>query len=147
MSDKVVVMNNGEIQQIGSPTDIYNEPENRFVAEFIGESNILEGKMIEDYRVFFDGKEHVCVDYGFGEDEDVDIVIRPEDIDILPKGEGVYDGLITSLLFKGVHYEYVVKTEYRDYIVHNTDLYGVGSEISINFGPEDIHVMWTLEAY
>lgn len=147
MSDKVVVMNQGEIQQIGTPIDIYNEPENRFVADFIGESNILSGTMIEDYRVYFDGKEHVCVDYGFGENEEVDIVLRPEDIDIVNKGEGVYDGVIKSLLFKGVHYEYVIETEHRNWIVHNTDLFGVGSEIAIKFGPEDIHVMWTLEAY
>lgn len=147
MSDKVVVMNNGEIQQIGTPIDIYNEPENRFVANFIGESNILEGTMIEDYRVFFAGKEHECVDYGFGENEDVDIVIRPEDIDIVEKGQGKYDGIIRSLLFKGVHYEYVIETEYQNFIVHNTDLFELGREIAITFGPEDIHVMWTLEAY
>ena len=147
MSDKVVVMNNGEIQQIGTPIDIYNEPENRFVADFIGESNIFAGLMIEDYLVNFDNQDHVCVDYGFGEDEEVYIVIRPEDIDIVNKGEGVYDGVIKSLLFKGVHYEYVIETEHRHYIVHNTDLFEVGSEIAITFGPEDIHVMWTLEAY
>lgn len=147
MSDKVVVMNNGEIQQIGTPIDIYNEPENRFVAEFIGASNIIRGKMIEDYLVEFDEKQLECVDYGFGEDEEVDIVLRPEDIDIHTKGEGVFDGKIVSSLFKGVHYEYVIETDYRNYIVHNTDLYTVGSEISINFGPEDIHVMWTMETY
>lgn len=147
MSDKVVVMNQGEIQQIGTPIDIYNEPENRFVAEFIGESNIVEGKMIEDYKVFFDGKVHDCVDYGFGEDQEVDIVIRPEDIDILPKGQGVFDGVIQSLLFKGVHYEYVVETDQSHYLVHDTDLYEVGREVSLAFTPEDIHVMWTLETY
>lgn len=147
MSDKVVVMNNGEIQQIGSPTDIYNEPENRFVAEFIGESNILEGMMIEDYKVEFDGKVHDCVDYGFGENEPVEIVIRPEDIDIHEQGMGVFDGVITSVLFKGVHYEYTVETEHRTYLVHTTDLFELDSPVSINFNPEDIHVMWPMEMY
>lgn len=147
MSDKVVVMNQGEIQQIGSPTDIYNEPENRFVANFIGESNLLEGIMVEDYLVAFDEKQHVCVDYGFGENENVEIVIRPEDIDIKAKGEGVYDGVVKSVLFKGVHWEIVVTTNYRDFVIHTTDLVEVGSEISISFGPEDLHIMWPMEMY
>ncbi len=147
MSDKVVVMNNGEIQQIGTPIDIYNEPENRFVADFIGESNIIEATMIEDYKVSLDGKELDCVDYGFGENEAIELVIRPEDIDIAEPNQGVFNGVIKSLVFKGVHYEYSIETEFRNYIVHSTDLAPVGKEVSIQFGPEDLHVMWPMEMY
>lgn len=147
MSDKIVVLNQGEIQQIGSPTDIYNEPENRFVADFIGESNIFEGTMIDDYRVFFDDKEFECVDYGFDDNEPVDIVLRPEDLDIVEQGQGQLEGVIKSILFKGVHWEIVVETEHRQYLVHTTDLVDVGTKVSLAFGPEDIHVMWKLEAY
>lgn len=147
MSDKVVVMNNGEIQQIGTPIDIYNEPENRFVADFIGESNIIEALMIEDYKVLLDGKELDCVDYGFGENETIELVIRPEDIDLAEPDQGVFNGVIKSLVFKGVHYEYLIETEFRNYIVHSTDLALVGKEISIQFGPEDLHVMWPMEMY
>lgn len=147
MSDKVVVMNNGEIQQIGTPIDIYNEPENRFVADFIGESNIIEATMIEDYKVLLDGKELDCVDYGFGENEAVELVIRPEDIDIAELNQGVVNGVIKSLVFKGVHYEYSIETEFRNYIVHSTDLAPVGKAVSIQFGPEDLHVMWPMEMY
>ena len=147
MSDKVVVMDNGEIQQIGTPIDIYNEPENRFVADFIGESNIIEATMIEDYKVLLDGKELDCVDYGFGENEAVELVIRPEDIDIAELNQGVVNGVIKSLVFKGVHYEYSIETEFRNYIVHSTDLAPVGKAVSIQFGPEDLHVMWPMEMY
>lgn len=147
MSDKIVVMNNGEIQQIGSPTDIYNEPENRFVAEFIGESNIIDGIMIDDYRIFFDDKEFECVDYGFDDNEAVDVVLRPEDIDIVEIGQGKLDGRVKSLVFKGVHWEILVETNHREYIVHTTDYVEVDKEVSLQFGPEDIHVMWKLEAY
>lgn len=147
MSDKIVVMNNGEIQQIGTPIDIYNEPENRFVADFIGESNIFDGVMIDDYRVFFDGKEFECVDYGFNDEEEVDVVLRPEDLDIVEKDQGKLPGVVKSILFKGVHYEIVVETEMREYIVHTTDLVDIGKEVSLDFYPEDIHVMSKLEAY
>lgn len=147
MSDKIVVMNNGEIQQIGSPIDIYNEPENRFVADFIGESNIFDGIMLDDYRIMFDGKEFECVDYGFDDNEDVDVVLRPEDLDIVKKGEGQLDGIIKSILFKGVHYEIVVETDVRDYIVHTTDYTEIGTEVALSFEPEDIHVMWKMETY
>ena len=140
MSDKIVVMNNGEIQQIGTPIDIYNEPENRFVADFIGESNIFDGVMIDDYRVFFDGKEFECVDYGFNDEEEVDVVLRPEDLDIVEKDQGKLPGVVKSILFKGVHYEIVVETEMREYIVHTTDLVDIGKEVSLDFYPEDIHV-------
>ena len=110
MSDKIVVMKNGEIQQVGSPLDIYNEPANRFVANFIGESNILSGTMLEDYKVQFDDIVFDCVDYGFKTNEKVDVVIRPEDIDIVPVEDGKMTGEVLSVLFKGVHYEIMVET-------------------------------------
>ena len=111
MSDKIVVMREGEIQQIGSPTDIYNEPVNEFVANFIGESNIIEGMMVDDYKVVFGGRRFDCVDNGFGKNEVVDVVIRPEDLDIVPRGEGKLKGVVKSVLFKGVHYETMVETK------------------------------------
>lgn len=110
MSDKIVVMNNGEILQVGSPIDIYNEPINRYVANFIGESNIIEGIMHQDYKVEFEDKVFDCVDFGFKENEEVDVVIRPEDIDIVPYGQGKLSGRVKSVLFKGVHYETIVET-------------------------------------
>ncbi|MBQ2888067.1 MAG: ABC transporter ATP-binding protein [Firmicutes bacterium] len=111
MSDKIVVMKEGEIQQIGTPTDIYNEPVNAYVANFIGESNIIEGVMVDDYKVAFEGKKFDCVDYGFDKNEVVDVVIRPEDLDIVPPGEGKLKGVVKSVLFKGVHYETMVETK------------------------------------
>ena len=141
MSDKIVVMNEGEIQQIGTPEDIYNEPINRFVASFIGESNIVEAVMLDDFKVEFDGVIHECVDKGFSKNEDVEVVIRPEDIDILPKGKGKFDGVVDSVAFKGVHYEIDVLTKYRAYTIHTTDFHPEGEEVSITFNPEDIHVM------
>lgn len=110
MSDKIVVMNNGEIQQVGSPQDIYNEPSNRFVANFIGESNLIPGVMLEDYKVQFDDKIFDCVDFGFKNGEKVDVVIRPEDIDIVDVKDGKMTGEVLSVLFKGVHYEIIVET-------------------------------------
>ena len=109
MSDKIVVMKEGEIQQIGTPTDIYNEPVNEFVANFIGESNIIEGMMIDDYKVVFEGRRFDCVDKGFDKNEVVDVVIRPEDLDIVPRGQGKLKGVVKSVLFKGVHYEVETK--------------------------------------
>ncbi len=147
MSDKIVVLNEGEIQQIGTPTDIYNEPENKFVARFIGESNIIDGVMLDDYRVTFMGKEFECVDYGFHDNENVDIVIRPEDLDIVAKEKGKLIGVIKSVLFKGVHYEIVVTVNNRDILVHTTDISEVGKEVGLDFFPEDIHVMSKIEAY
>lgn len=147
MSDKIVVMNEGEIQQIGNPTDIYNEPENRFVANFIGDSNIIEGVMIKDRLVAFDDQEFECVDFGFYDHEDVDIVIRPEDLDIVDLELGKLSGIVDSVLFKGVHYEIIVKTDYREYMIHTTDYVDEGKEVGIHFFPEDIHVMSKLEAY
>ena len=113
MSDTVVVMNDGEIQQIGSPIDIYNEPENRFVAGFIGESNIIEGVMIKDYLVEFDGVHFECVDRGFEDHEPVEVVLRPEDLDIVEPEKASITGTVTSVTFKGVHYEIMVETEKR----------------------------------
>ncbi|NLW14662.1 MAG: ABC transporter ATP-binding protein [Erysipelothrix sp.] len=147
MSDKIVVLNEGEIQQIGTPMDIYNEPENRFVADFIGASNIIEGTMIKDRLVSFDGHEFECVDYGFSEQEDIDIVLRPEDLDIVDLKDAKITGIVDSVLFKGVHYEIVVKTIHRELIIHSTDITEVDKEVGIHFYPEDIHVMSKLEAY
>lgn len=147
MSDTIVVMNNGEIQQIGSPTDIYNEPENRFVADFIGESNILEGLMLEDYKVKFDDQVFECVDYGFEDNLEVDIVLRPEDIDIVPLDMGRIKGIIKSTIFKGVHFEVVVETPYREWIIHTTDKVELDKEVGLHFFPEDIHIMYKMGSY
>jgi len=141
MSDKIVVMNNGEIYQIGTPEDIYNEPANTFVARFIGESNIISGIMKDDFLVHFDGVDYVCVDKGFAKNEEVDIVIRPEDIDIVPESTGLITGVVDSIAFKGVHYEIDVKTKDRIYTIHTTDYAKEGTKIDIKFGPEDLHIM------
>ena len=145
MSDTVVVMNEGIIQQVGSPTDIYNEPENRFVASFIGESNIIEAVMKKDLLVSFDGFDFECVDKGFKENEDVEVVIRPEDIDIVKKKNAKIIGTVESIVFKGVHYEIVVKTEHRNYLIHTTDYHEVGLDVGLSFGPDDIHVMYRMD--
>lgn len=145
MSDTIVVMNEGEIQQIGAPIDIYNEPENRFVAQFIGESNIIKGTMKKDYLVSFDGFDFECVDRGFSDDEIVDIVIRPEDIDIVEAKESIIKGNVISQVFKGVHYEILVETKDRTYKIHTTDASQEGELVGLNFNPEDIHVMFTME--
>lgn len=141
MSDKVVVMNKGEIQQVGTPIDIYNEPVNRFVADFIGESNIIPGIMKKDFLVHFDGYDFECVDKGFSVNQEVDIVIRPEDIDIVPRGKGKIPGIVDSVIFKGVHFEIDIKTDTRVYTVHTTDFVAEGKEVDIDWFPEDIHVM------
>lgn len=141
MSDKVVVMNKGEIQQVGTPIDIYNEPVNRFVADFIGESNIIPGIMKKDFLVHFDGYDFECVDKGFSVNQEVDIVIRPEDIDIVPRGKGKISGIVDSVIFKGVHFEIDIKTDTRVYTVHTTDFVAEGKEVDIDWFPEDIHVM------
>ncbi len=145
MSDKVVVMNNGEIQQVGTPIDVYNEPANRFVANFIGKSNIIDGIMNEDLLCSFDDKEFVCVDKGFKQNEPVDIVIRPEDIDIVAKDNGFFNGIVLSSIFKGVHYEIHVKTEKRDFLIHTTDYHGVNEEVGLTWTPDDIHIMEKME--
>ena len=147
MSDTVVVMNNGEIQQIGSPTDIYNEPENRFVAGFIGESNIIEGTMIRDFLVEFDGFRFECVDKGFEDNEAIEVVLRPEDLDIVEPDQAKIRGTVRNITFKGVHYEILIETELRTYMVHTTDYAAVGREVGLKFGPEDIHVMCRMGGY
>ncbi len=147
MSDTVVVMKDGEIQQIGTPIDIYNEPENRFVASFIGESNIIEGNMIEDCLVSFDGFEFECVDKGFKPSEEVEVVLRPEDIDIVAENyteKTKLHGKVASVVFKGVHYEIMVETDKRQYKIHTTDYFEPGLDVGLTFGPEDIHVMYTM---
>lgn len=147
MSDTIVVMNEGQIQQIGSPTDIYNEPENRFVAQFIGDSNIIEGTFVKDYLVSFDNQEFECVDKGFDEGQEVDIVLRPEDLDIVDVGKGKIEGVVRTIVFKGVHYEIIVETKDRNYMVHTTDISEVGKKVNLDFWPEDIHVMEKMGTY
>ena len=141
MSDTVVVMNKGIIQQMGSPEDIYNEPKNRFVAQFIGESNIVEGVMLDDFKVQFCGKKFDCVDKGFKKNENIDVVIRPEDIKIVDKEDGHLRGTVISTVFKGVHYEIEVKEEHMTFILHNTKNVAIGEEIGMDIYPEDIHIM------
>ena len=140
MSDTVVVMNDGEILQIGSPQDIYNEPKTRFVASFIGESNIIPGVMRKDYLVEFEGIEFDCVDFGFKANEDIDVVLRPEDIELHFSSDGIV-GKVTDIIFKGVHYEILVDVNGREYIIHSTDAKEVGDQVSLVFEKEDIHVM------
>ena len=141
MSDTIVVMNQGYIQQIGTPEDIYNEPQNAFVADFIGDSNILPATMVEDKVVKMLGAVWKCVDVGFGRNKPVDAVIRPEDIDLVKPGEGVIDGVVTNLIFKGVHYEMEVLANNYELLVHSTDLFPVGTEVGIQVDPFDIQIM------
>ena len=141
MSDTVVVMNNGIIQQIGSPEDIYNEPENAFVADFIGDSNILDGVMLEDRVVKICEKIFPCIDEGFGRKKPVDVVIRPEDIIIAKPGSGVMDGVVTSNVFIGVHYEMCIEAGGFEWLAQNTVSYPVGTQVSIDVLPENIQIM------
>lgn len=141
MSDTVVVMNDGVILQTGTPQNIYNEPANAFVADFIGEANIIDGFMLRDCLVSFEGHTYECVDSGFAQNEPVDIVIRPEDVDICPVDEGVIAGLAESRVFKGVHYEIVVNVDNYKWYIHTTDSYETGCMVGLKFGPEDIHIM------
>ena len=141
MSDTIVVMNKGKIQQIGTPQDIYNEPKNAFVADFIGESNILDGVMLDDYLVKFFGRKFQCVDKGFEKNEPVDVVIRPEDIDIVPPEQGHLCGTVTSVTFKGVHYDTIVDFKGFKWLIQTTDYCPVDSYIGIRLNPEDIHIM------
>lgn len=141
MSDKVVVMKEGEILQVGTPEDIYNEPINQFVADFIGESNIINGIMKEDYLVHFDGLDFVCTDRGFSLNEAVDVVLRPEDLDVVHEKDGLLVGVVDSVIFKGVYFEIDVKTDKRTYTIHSTDNVEEGKRVGIHFNPEDIHVM------
>ncbi|MGN1089140.1 MAG: spermidine/putrescine ABC transporter ATP-binding protein [Huintestinicola sp.] len=141
MSDTVVVMNGGRIQQIGSPVDIYNEPVNAFVADFIGESNIIKGLMIKDRLVEINGHKFECVDGGFGENTPVDVVIRPEDITLVPEKEAKLNGVVESVIFKGVHYEMIIDAYDFQWIVHSTKAAEKGSSVGISFTPDDIHIM------
>ncbi|MBQ4101790.1 MAG: ABC transporter ATP-binding protein [Oscillospiraceae bacterium] len=141
MSDRVVVMNDGVIQQIGTPQDIYNEPVNAFVADFIGESNIVDGIMYEDYDVEFAGAEFVCVDKGFQREEQVKVVIRPEDIEVVPVDDGKISGVVENVIFKGVHYEMQVNACGQTWIIHSTRQKPVGSVIGMNIAPDNIHIM------
>ncbi len=141
MSDTVVVMDRGRIQQIGTPEGIYNEPKNAFVADFIGESNILDGIMRADYVVEFFGRKFRCLDKGFAPDEPVDVVIRPEDVDIVPPDSGHLCGTVTSVTFKGVHYDTIVDFKGFKWLIQTTDLHRPGEYIGIRLTPDDIHVM------
>ena len=141
MSDIVVVMANGKIQQIGTPTDIYNEPENAFVADFIGESNILDGVMIEDYKTRFSGQTFVCLDKGFAKNEPVDIVVRPEDVDVVPLDKAMLSGTVTSVTFKGVHWEIIVDIGGFKWMIQTTDFVGKDEKIGLYIEPDAIHVM------
>ena len=147
MSDTIVVLNDGVIQQIGTPMDIYNEPQNRFVAEFIGESNIIEGNMIKDCLVNFDGIDWECVDKGFKDNEDIEVVLRPEDMDVVEPEAGKVSGTIISKVFMGVHYEYLVETKNRNYKVHTTENYEIGKKVGLTIDPFDIQVMHKMENY
>lgn len=141
MSDTVVVMNEGRIQQIGTPQDIYNEPKNAFVADFIGESNIIDGIMHEDRVVGMYGKKFPCLDGGFQPNEPVDVVIRPEDIDIVPVEQGQLTGTVTEVTFKGMHYDIIVDFKGFKWLIQTTDYCPVDSYIGIRLNPEDIHIM------
>ena len=142
MSDTIVVMNQGYIQQMGTPESIYNEPENAFVADFIGDSNIVPGIMIRDELVEIFGARFACVDKGFGNNTPVDVVIRPEDIDLVEPGQGTLSGVVTHLIFKGVHYEMEVTTpDGFEWLVHSTDLFPVGKKVDIHVDPFDIQIM------
>ena len=141
MSDTVVVMAEGRIQQIGTPVDIYNEPVNAFVADFIGESNILDGTMPEDYRAKFAGHVFPCVDSGFEKDQPVDVVVRPEDVDVVPADKGMLTGCVTSVTFKGVHYEIIVDVGGFKWMIQSTDYVAPGDTIGLYIEPDAIHVM------
>lgn len=142
MSDTIVVMNQGYIQQTGTPEQIYNEPENAFVADFIGESNIVPGIMIRDELVEIFGSSFACVDKGFGNNRPVDVVIRPEDIDLVKPEDGTLEGVCTHLIFKGVHYEMEVTTpDGFEWLVHSTDMCPVGTKVGIHVDPFDIQIM------
>ena len=141
MSDTIVVMNQGYIQQIGTPEDIYNEPENAFVADFIGDSNIIDAVMVRDELVSFLGAKFACVDTGFGENKPVDVVIRPEDVNLVAPGQGSLDGEVTHLIFKGVHYEMEVMAGGFEWLVHSTSMVPVGTKVGIQIDPFNIQIM------
>jgi len=141
MSDTIVVMNQGYIQQIGTPEMIYNEPKNAFVADFIGESNIIASTMVEDRVVEILGAKFACVDEGFGRNKPVDVVIRPEDVELVEPGQGTINGEVTHLIFKGVHYEMEVMANGFEWLVHSTKLFPVGTKVGIKVDPFNIQIM------
>ena len=141
MSDTIVVMNQGYIQQIGSPESIYNEPENAFVADFIGDSNIIPATMIEDKLVSILGTRFACVDTGFGHNKPVDVVIRPEDVELVAPAQGTLTGEVTHLIFKGVHYEMEVMAGGFEWLVHSTVLHPVGEKVGVRVDPYNIQIM------
>ena len=141
MSDTIVVMNQGYIQQIGTPEMIYNEPENAFVADFIGHSNILDATMIEDRLVEILGAKMPCVDEGFGQNKPVDVVIRPEDVELVAPEDGYMQGEVTSIIFKGVHYELDVMANGYEWMVHTTKNFPLGSKVGIKVDPFNIQIM------
>ncbi len=141
MSDRIVVMNQGYIQQVGTPEDIYNEPQNAFVADFIGDSNLLRAVMVRDRKVRILGQVFDCVDVGFGEENPVDVVIRPEDMILVPPEQGTIRGRVLSLIFKGVHYEMEVEALGYNWLVHSTNMAPVGSEVGLFIDPFNIQVM------
>lgn len=141
MSDKIVVMNNGLVQQIGSPIDIYNEPKNAFVADFIGESNIVDGVMLKDLEVVFSNNKFVCLDKGFKQNENVDVVIRPEDIDLVKPEDGMLTGVVENITFKGVHYDIVVDVKGEKYLIQSIYEKQVGEEVGMVIIPDHIHIM------
>ncbi|MBQ7010356.1 MAG: ABC transporter ATP-binding protein [Clostridia bacterium] len=141
MSDRVVVMDGGKIQQVGTPQDIYNEPQNAFVADFIGESNIVDGKMLKDYCVEFSGQVFECLDKGFEVNEQVDVVVRPEDVDIVPVDKGMLRGVVTSVSFLGVHYEIIVDIGGFKWMIQTTDEHFVDDNVGLFIEPDAIHIM------
>ena len=141
MSDRVVVMDGGKIQQVGTPKDIYNEPENAFVADFIGESNIVDGVMLKDYYVEFSGARFDCLDKGFEANEAVDVVVRPEDVDIVPVDKGMLTGVVTSVSFLGVHYEIIVDIGGFKWMIQTTDEHFVDDKVGLFIEPDAIHIM------
>ena len=141
MSDTVVVMADGKIQQIGTPTDIYNEPENAFVADFIGESNILDGVMLEDFKAKFSGQVFDCLDKGFDKNEAVDVVVRPEDVDVVEPEKGMLCGIVDSVTFKGVHYEIIVTINNFKWMIQSTDYVAPSQKIGLYIEPDAIHIM------
>ncbi len=141
MSDTIVVMSEGKIQQIGTPTDIYNEPVNAFVADFIGESNIVDGVMLEDYSVRFGGQTFHCLDSGFEKNEPVDVVIRPEDVDLVPAEKGQIQGTVTTVTFMGVHNEAIVDIDGFKWMIQTTDPVEEGAHVGITLEPDAIHIM------
>lgn len=141
MSDKIVVMNQGYIQQIGSPEDIYNEPQNAFVADFIGDANLLAATMLKDELVSINDTRFTCVDKGFGTNKPVDVVIRPEDVEIMERGKGIFPAIVSSILFKGVHYEIIANGIGIQWMIHTTVYYEIGSKIDLYIKPFNIQIM------